>query len=205
VKLPATRAEARMLGLTRYFTGKPCPKGHIAPRRVFRADCEECSKMAIKRWQENNYDRVLELGRLEYRRNLVKRKANIKKFHEKNPEYRRIYREKTRDRHPIYLKRYAERYPEKMALKWRNAGARRRGAGGKFSKDDISHILRMQRGRCAYCRNKLGKKYHVDHIQAVSCGGTNHRSNIQITCATCNLSKRNRDPIDFAQSRGLLL
>ncbi len=27
-----TRTEARALGLTRYFTGKPCPWGHITER-----------------------------------------------------------------------------------------------------------------------------------------------------------------------------
>lgn len=37
-----SRKEARALGLKRYFTGKPCPKGHISERIVHHADCLEC-------------------------------------------------------------------------------------------------------------------------------------------------------------------
>lgn len=36
------RAEARELGLVRYFTGKPCCKGHIAERHVSTAACIQC-------------------------------------------------------------------------------------------------------------------------------------------------------------------
>ena len=39
-----TRAEAVAQGLTRYFTGKPCPKGHIAERQTCNYGCIECSK-----------------------------------------------------------------------------------------------------------------------------------------------------------------
>jgi hypothetical protein len=31
-KLPKTRAEAIRLGIDRFFTGKPCRRGHLAPR-----------------------------------------------------------------------------------------------------------------------------------------------------------------------------
>ena len=51
--LPKSRKEARALGLTLYFTGKPCPKGHVAARRVNckseSGNCEECRREAGKR------------------------------------------------------------------------------------------------------------------------------------------------------------
>jgi len=37
-----SRAEARALGLKRYFTGKPCQRGHVAERGVISLDCVEC-------------------------------------------------------------------------------------------------------------------------------------------------------------------
>ena len=40
--LPRTRAEALALGVTRYFTGKPCKRGHVADRRSDSGDCAEC-------------------------------------------------------------------------------------------------------------------------------------------------------------------
>lgn len=38
------RKEAIGQGLTHYFTGKPCTRGHIAPRFVSIRKCKECSK-----------------------------------------------------------------------------------------------------------------------------------------------------------------
>jgi Recombination endonuclease VII len=39
-----SRKEARAAGLVRYFTGLPCPHGHLAERRVKGATCCECAK-----------------------------------------------------------------------------------------------------------------------------------------------------------------
>lgn len=38
-----SRAEAKELGLVRYFTGKPCNKGHVAERHTSSAACIECT------------------------------------------------------------------------------------------------------------------------------------------------------------------
>lgn len=66
-------------------------------------------------------------------------------------------------------------------------------------------LMKAQRGRCAYCRLPLGAGRHVDHITPKARGGSNRRSNLQLTCAPCNLSKGARDPIEFAQNMGRLL
>ena len=39
------REEALVAGLTRYFTGRPCSKGHIAERLVSNRYCCECSRL----------------------------------------------------------------------------------------------------------------------------------------------------------------
>lgn len=41
-KLPKTRAEAIRLGVDRFFTGKPCRRGHLAPRYVSSPNCAAC-------------------------------------------------------------------------------------------------------------------------------------------------------------------
>ena len=83
--------------------------------------------------------------------------------------------------------------------------AKRRAAPGKHTAADITDIMKMQNGRCAYCRIKLGSKYHVDHIKALSRGGSNCRRNLQILCQPCNSKKHALDPIVFARKQGLLL
>lgn len=42
------RKEAMAAGLTRYFTGKECPKGHISLRITANSNCHECFMEKIK-------------------------------------------------------------------------------------------------------------------------------------------------------------
>jgi len=44
-----SRAEAIERGLTRYFTGKPCPKGHVAEHWVNGRACVECRKASAEK------------------------------------------------------------------------------------------------------------------------------------------------------------
>ena len=47
-----TRDEAIAKGLTRYFTGKPCHKGHIAERSVANFNCVICINEKSKQYQK---------------------------------------------------------------------------------------------------------------------------------------------------------
>jgi len=83
--------------------------------------------------------------------------------------------------------------------------ARKHAAGGKFTVSDVRDIRRMQRDRCAACRVALKGKGHLDHIVALSNGGSNDRRNLQLLCRPCNCSKNARDASEFMRSRGFLL
>lgn len=49
-----TRAEAKARGLKRYFTGRPCKRGHICERYVNECICLHCNKeTAIRRYHKN--------------------------------------------------------------------------------------------------------------------------------------------------------
>lgn len=52
-----SRKEAISKNLSRYFTGKPCPKGHISERRLPKGNCLECEKeyKASNREKYNGY------------------------------------------------------------------------------------------------------------------------------------------------------
>lgn len=52
-----TLKEAKSLGLKKYYTGKPCPKGHLSERYVYNSCCIQCAKEAGKSWYlRNNRD-----------------------------------------------------------------------------------------------------------------------------------------------------
>src|SRR6478736_6623936 len=54
-----TRADATDAGLKRYFTGKPCPKGHIAERYLSKGNCVACLRLQIRdREQAKAYSRA---------------------------------------------------------------------------------------------------------------------------------------------------
>ena len=69
----------------------------------------------------------------------------------------------------------------------------------------IEILSKAQRGRCAICHCRLGDEVHIDHIMPKALGGSNRRSNLQLTCAPCNMAKGPRHPLDHARSLGLLL
>jgi CRISPR/Cas system Type II protein with McrA/HNH and RuvC-like nuclease domain len=62
--------------------------------------------------------------------------------------------------------------------------------------DVIEEIYHKQNGCCAICGKELEYGSHeVDHVIPHSYGGGNERGNLQLTCITCNRSKRNNvDP-----------
>ena len=49
-----TRAEAKAQGLTHYYTGKPCNKGHDSKRYVSVNKCVQCIKYHQKKWRKEN-------------------------------------------------------------------------------------------------------------------------------------------------------
>lgn len=49
------------------------------------------------------------------------------------------------------------------------------------------------------------KTTHIDHYEPLSRGGAHTISNLVVSCSNCNLRKRAKDPIEFAQSIGRLL
>ena len=53
-----SRKDAKALGLTRFFTGRPCIKGHTDERLVSNAHCVVCGSRKAKLYQVNNPDKM---------------------------------------------------------------------------------------------------------------------------------------------------
>lgn len=41
--LPPSRAAAKAAGVSRYFNGRPCPRGHQSPRYTVNHECVACA------------------------------------------------------------------------------------------------------------------------------------------------------------------
>jgi 5-methylcytosine-specific restriction endonuclease McrA len=115
-----------------------------------------------------------------------------------NRERRREQTAAWRAANPDYHRSWKAENREKVRRDKRDRKIARRAA-------IIDFLSKTGRGRCAYCRELVGDEPHIDHIVPRARGGSNARSNLQLTCPPCNMAKGARDPIEFAQSIGLLV
>ena len=86
----------------------------------------------------------------------------------------------------------------------------RKRAVGNHTKVEVAELLLRQGGRCANiaCRAVLstvkGDKFHKDHIQPLSKGGSDYIENIQLLCQPCNLKKHAKMPDEWADENGVV-
>jgi len=98
-----TRKEAKERWLPRYFTGKPCPHGHVAERWASTSRCVECDR----KYDEANREKIRERKR-KYD------EANPEKTRERHRKYREANREKIRERRRKYYEANREKIRERQ-------------------------------------------------------------------------------------------
>jgi 5-methylcytosine-specific restriction endonuclease McrA len=186
--------------------------------------CKACAKTRSIAWSKANPDKVKVSSAAWKKANSEKIKEADKNRYASNPEIGRAksaaWRIKNQDsakaRHAAWYaanrdKRKANvaawkiANPDVVRIHWQNYRARKRSSGGKLSNGLAEKLFSLQKGKCACCKKPLGNNYHLDHIMPLARGGSNTDDNIQLLRQPCNLQKHAKDPIEFMQSRGLLL
>ncbi len=223
-----TRGEARKQGLSRYFTGKACKRGHVDERYVSNLDCVSCvyERSKANAWYKRNRERHNANSRAWYAENSEKLKATRDRWYRDHPNYsrdwaravppeerkarKRAWYEANREYAIAYTAEWARRNPEAakqvQAVVAHRRRARKAASPGQHTRADLAAILAAQGHWCANCRTDLRKaEKHVDHIIPLARGGSNDKGNLQFLCRACNLAKAARDPIEFAQAQGRLL
>jgi 5-methylcytosine-specific restriction endonuclease McrA len=161
---------------------------------------ENLKKLAAKArtWRKDNPDAVFAIQKRWRERHPEKAAENKQRWFDENREYWLASHRANQTR------RRAE-FPELVRKQEQEQRAKRLAAPGCHVADDIRRTYRLQKGKCAYCRASLAQGYYVDHILALSRGGTNDARNLQLLCADCNLRKSSTDPLVFARKIGRLL
>jgi 5-methylcytosine-specific restriction endonuclease McrA len=167
---------------------------HAARQRAYRQQHPDRVRASQKRWVEANPDAVKARKQRWKEANPGRVRPGAKRWKQENPDRVRAGAQLWREKNPEATRASRHRYR-----------ARKRAAEGTHSAEELKALFERQGGKCVYCRTKLGKRYHADHIKPLSKGGSNWISNIQLSCAPCNLSKQAFDPITFAQRLGRLL
>jgi hypothetical protein len=90
-----SRDEAKALGLPRFFTGKPCKRGHVAERGVSSHKCMECERARALAWRAANLEKAREKERERARKH---RAADPQRVRENWRRWRAANLEKARER-----------------------------------------------------------------------------------------------------------
>lgn len=173
-----TRKEALAAGMKVYFTGKPCPKGHVAMRRVSGACCE-CSRLGRIAYGKANPEKVKLWKANDQKRNRAAANA-------RNRRYAETHREYLRAKNAAYQKAN----PAKgAATTMRYLTAKRKQCPAWADHAKIQKVYDL----CARFRS-LGCDFHVDHViplQGKNVCGLHVHNNLQIIEAQANRSKSN--------------
>lgn len=178
-----TRKEAISLGLERYFTGRPCPHGHIAMRRVSGA-CVECANSAKRKWNEEQLAKNPEKVKASKARSQKKHRgaanARTRKYSAANREVLKVRVALWAKNNSAYVAAKATAYRAKK-LKATPSWADPVKIASFY---ESAHGLSML----------LGEWHHVDHIvplQGKNVCGLHVQNNLQILTARANQSKSN--------------
>lgn len=232
---PETRAAAKAAGIKTYFTGRPCPQGHVADRRTHNSECVECGRIkARERQADLPHEVKIERGRRYWARNAgaiaVRRRAGWKANPRPNlelqaawnsgkgKEYKRTWTAQNRVRlnalnrkwkkaNPEAVKASSARYQKNNPHIGQLATQRRRARkAGAEGLYTQADVVRIFKAQKGRCA-ACGdrKKLTVDHIVPLNKGGSNWPSNLQGLCLSCNCSKSDKDPLEFMRLMGALL
>lgn len=166
-----------------------------------------------QKYREENQDKLKAFEAERYSKNPEKEKARAEAYRLDNKEKikasQAAYYAANSEKRKSYTSEWRSKNPGAGTVFSRNRRAIERNAEGKHTRSEVMVIFESQRGLCANCESKLFKsgvkKYHVDHIMPLARGGSNDKYNLQCLCPTCNLKKKDKDHILWAQLNGRLL
>lgn len=171
-----TRKEAKALWLKRYYTGKPCPHGHVAERLVSNFGCVVCHVGKVGRWRAGNAEKQHDTYQIWYFKNRKKKNTQSLEWSHVNKK-----------RHLQNSKDWRNAFPEKRRANEHKRRARKAGAEGFYTDIDVQQLYYDQGGLCL-CGTPL-YPHTIDHKTPLVRGGSNWPDNIQLLCLPCNSSK----------------
>lgn len=115
------------------------------------------------------------------RRNEILKKQSVR-----NKEHRQRLRNETND--------WRRSNPEKVREYRTRRRARKLGAVGNYTREEVHNLLEWQDGKCLYCGINIESNWTEDHYIPLILGGENDIHNIVLCCKSCNSSKQDKLP-----------
>jgi 5-methylcytosine-specific restriction endonuclease McrA len=182
-----------------------------------RNECITCWRKKCAAYQLEHRDGANARNRAYITRNPDRRKASTAAYKRRNPETVRADARLYAKRHPELVRQrkaasraanpekarqafrsWAARNPERILANLARRRARQMGASGSFTAEDVRRQHERQAGRCWWCGEPLNGRFHRDHLIPLSRGGSNEASNLVLAHPFCNISKKDKMPLEFA-------
>lgn len=187
-----TREDAESQGLKRYYTGKPCRRGHAGERYTGSRKCVECTKESVyrrldknrefmKNRYRNNKKKLAAESRAYHHANKLSISEKHKKYRIENKEHLDRYHRDWMDNNAEHVSKYQSEYREKNKEILREynkryylenrhlySAYRRKRQAAEMQRaiplsDSHTRELIHLYEQCSLLRN-LGYDYHVDHV-----------------------------------------
>jgi 5-methylcytosine-specific restriction endonuclease McrA len=176
-----SREEAKALGLNKYYTGRPCSRGHVAERYIINRQCLGCQEQ----YRKTNSDKVKEIIKRYWAANKERKREYDKKYVAENAERKRAvaaayyaanaerilqrqldrraknpgavrhieykYRERNKDKVRATIKKWEKENPHAMAVKRQKRRVKKLQAEGSYTKEEILNLLVAQARKCSVC------------------------------------------------------
>lgn len=224
-----TRAMAKERGLSLYFTGKACKRGHVAPpRRTVNGACAWCSKADAKAWRSTDEYKAAQRARwkatakenwIKWRRDYEARQRQTEKWKAGQRRRARQHYLENKEAYVARAKRWKKANPDVVKAchldydqrkpEVRYAVALRRRARKLQSEDRIRYseikALRVWQGNlCSYCWKPASTGNRVpelDHVEPIALGGAHSADNLVVCCRSCNAAKSDKPLLIFLMQR----
>lgn len=158
----------------------------------FRGWCKPCNNAADRARYEERRERLL-ASQAAYRAahpDIIRerRAAKYAADPEKAKRAAKAWLDANKRKAAATKRRYRAENHEAVTIAEREKHARRKGAEGHYTAEDIRAQFETQGGRCFYCYRPL-VRYHIEHKTPIARGGTNWPHNLVCACSSCNLEK----------------
>lgn len=181
IKNPTARAKAKALGHKHYWTGNPCPSGHVAYRYTSSGTCVECLRLDVARKVKDGYF-----------------KSHYAKNSEQVLDRCREYAKRNRREVSRRAREWSQNNPRKRKAISKNYKAKRRSLEEAGISGAVLAAWTVEQPKvCFYCAVDCDEGFHVDHFIPLSKGGAHVLTNLRIACAPCNLRKNAKMPDEF--------
>lgn len=203
------KARARAKGLTRYYTGEPCSKGHISERYTKSSACCQCSKDSAR---ERNQRPEVKIKAAQKRQDKIAAMTDEEIFFmsEKKAEYIDNNRARINDTARRWRKEYLLKPENKVitlmrsrvlsALKGQEKPSSTLEMIGCSKEDLVKHLESQFRDGMTW--DNQGSRWHIDHIVPITkfdlskedeAKKANHFTNLRPLLWHENVNKSNKE------------